>query len=174
MRTAPAPRRRRFWGPGATKVRAARRTIRQRLSPSRITRSTTEQTGRPSKRPSGFCDRRHSQAPGDASRSWREGARASVCALTPSDAGRQTLDPSVLADHERLADELQLDRIDVSDPSLYQKDVWRPYFRRLRRDDPVHYCPESPVGPYWSVTRHKDIIDVEVRHRVFSSSSTLV
>ncbi len=83
------------------------------------------------------------------------------------------MDPSIAADHAKLAEDLPLDRIDVSDPSLYQKDVWRPYFRRLRRDAPVHYCPESPVGPFWSVTRHKDIIDVEAKHRVFSSSSTL-
>ncbi len=83
------------------------------------------------------------------------------------------MDPSVVADHARLAEDLPLDQIDVSDPALYQQDVWRPYFRRLRRDAPVHYCPESPVGPFWSVTRHKDIIDVEVRHGVFSSSSTL-
>ena len=83
------------------------------------------------------------------------------------------MDPSVVADHANLAESLPLDQIDVSDPSLYQLDVWRPYFRRLRRDAPVHYCRESPVGPFWSVTKHKDIIDVEVRHRVFSSSSTL-
>ena len=48
-----------------------------------------------------------------------------------------------------------------------------PYFRRLRRDAQVHYCAESPVGPFWSVTTHRDIIDVEVRHRVFASSSAL-
>ena len=82
------------------------------------------------------------------------------------------MDPFVV-DHANLAESLPLDQIDVSDPSLYQLDVWRPYFRRLRRDAPVHYCRESPVGPFWSVTKHKDIIDVEVRHRVFSSSSTL-
>ena len=37
----------------------------------------------------------------------------------------------------------------------------------------MHYCAESLAGPYWSVTKHKDIIDVEVNHRVFSSSSAL-
>jgi len=83
------------------------------------------------------------------------------------------MDPSIAADHDKLAENLPLDRIDVSDPELYQKDVWRPYFRRLRRDAPVHYCRETPFGPFWSVTRHKDIVDVEVRHRIFSSSSSL-
>jgi cytochrome P450 len=76
-------------------------------------------------------------------------------------------------DHETLAATMPLEAIHVADPALYQQDVWQPYFRRLRRDDPVHYCPESFAGPYWSVTKHKDIIDVEVNHRVFSSSSAL-
>jgi hypothetical protein len=83
------------------------------------------------------------------------------------------LDPSVVLDHAKLAEELPLDQIDLSDPALYQQDLWRPYFRRLRRDAPVHYCRESPIGPFWSVTKHRDIIDVEVRHGTFSSSSAL-
>jgi cytochrome P450 len=62
-----------------------------------------------------------------------------------------------------------LDAIDVSDPRLYQDDVWYPYFARLRREDPVHYCPESPYGPYWAVTKYSDIMKVEVNHQVYSS-----
>ena len=56
---------------------------------------------------------------------------------------------------------------------LYQDDVWQPYFARLRREDPVHYCPESRYGPYWSVTKYKDIMQVEVNHQVYSSASEL-
>jgi hypothetical protein len=51
-----------------------------------------------------------------------------------------------------------LDSIDVSIPELYQEDVYQPYFERLRREDPVHYCADSKFGPYWSVTRYKDIM----------------
>ena len=40
---------------------------------------------------------------------------------------------------------IPLGRIDVSDPKLYQDDVWYPYFARLRCEDPVHYCRESPL-----------------------------
>lgn len=64
-----------------------------------------------------------------------------------------------------------LDVIDVSDPQLYLDDTWRPLFARLRRDDPVHYCPASAYGPYWSVTRYQDIMDVELNHQAYSSSS---
>ena len=76
-------------------------------------------------------------------------------------------------DHAALAETMPLAEIDVSRPSLYQQDVWQPYFRRLRREAPVHYCKESKLGPFWSVTKHKDIVAVEVNHRTFSSSSTL-
>jgi cytochrome P450 len=69
-----------------------------------------------------------------------------------------------------LSDDISLEAIDVSDPRLYQDDTWRPLFARLRRDDPVHYCPASPFGPYWSVTLYKDIMDVELAHAVYSSS----
>ncbi|HEY4471933.1 MAG TPA: cytochrome P450 [Stellaceae bacterium] len=67
-------------------------------------------------------------------------------------------------------DNIPLDRIDVSDPKLYQDDVWWPYFARLRREAPVHYCPQSLYGPYWSVTKYKDIMQVELNHQVYSSS----
>ena len=68
---------------------------------------------------------------------------------------------------------IPLDSIDVSDPQLYQDDVWHPYFARLRREDPVHYCRESLYGPYWSVTKYKDIMQVEINHQVYSSAAEL-
>jgi cytochrome P450 len=71
------------------------------------------------------------------------------------------------------ADSIPLDSIDVSDPRLYQDDVWYPYFARLRHEDPVHYCRASLYGPYWSVTKYKDIMQVEVNHQVYSSASEL-
>jgi cytochrome P450 len=62
-----------------------------------------------------------------------------------------------------------LDKIDVSDPRLYYNDTWYPYFERLRREDPVHYCAQSTFGPYWSVTKYRDIMEVETHHKLFSS-----
>jgi cytochrome P450 len=64
---------------------------------------------------------------------------------------------------------IPLEDIDVSDPELYQTDSWRPYFERLRNEDPVHYCADSPYGPFWSVTRFHDIVDVDRNHEVFSA-----
>ncbi len=79
------------------------------------------------------------------------------------------LDAALHADPEGMA----LGAIDVSDPRLYQDDIWHAYFARLRREDPVHYCRDSLYGPYWSVTKYKDIMQVEVNHTVYSSSSEL-
>jgi hypothetical protein len=53
--------------------------------------------------------------------------------------------------YQKRAASLPLAEIDVSDPALYQHDAWRPYFQRLRAEAPVHYCPESAYGPFWSV-----------------------
>lgn len=35
----------------------------------------------------------------------------------------------------------------------------------------MHYCADSDYGPYWSVTRHEDIMSVETDHQTFSSAS---
>jgi cytochrome P450 len=68
---------------------------------------------------------------------------------------------------------IPLDRIDVSDPKLFETDTVGAYFTRLRREAPVHYCADSQFGPYWSVTKYKDIMQVEVAHQVFSSETHL-
>jgi cytochrome P450 len=69
---------------------------------------------------------------------------------------------------------LPLAELDVSDSRLYQQDAWRPYFERLRKEDPIHYTATSPFGPYWSVTTHDDIVHVESNPDIFSSFPTIV
>jgi len=58
---------------------------------------------------------------------------------------------------------------DVSDPALYQNDTFMPVFEEMRAAGPVHFHPESPYGPYWSMVRFKEIMEVEVDHRTYSS-----
>ena len=62
-----------------------------------------------------------------------------------------------------------IEAIDVSDPGLYEADLWRPVFARLRNEAPVHYCADSAFGPFWSVTRFEDIMAVDSNHEAFSS-----
>ena len=61
----------------------------------------------------------------------------------------------------------------VGDPVLFQTNSHWPWFERLRREAPVHYCPDSEFGPYWSVTRYNDIMAVDTNHGVFSSDAAL-
>ena len=68
---------------------------------------------------------------------------------------------------------MPLERIDVSQPRLYQDDTWEGYFARLRRDDPVHWTEGGMYGDFWSVTKYKDIMAVDTNHHVFSSDATM-
>lgn len=64
---------------------------------------------------------------------------------------------------------VDLATMDPAHPALFEADTFWPYFERLRAEDPVHYTPESMVGPYWSVTKFADIMHVDTHHEVFSS-----
>ena len=66
-----------------------------------------------------------------------------------------------------------LDEIDVRVNQRFADNTFWPFFERLRREAPVHYCKESEAGAYWSVTRYHDIIDIETRHEVFSSEGSI-
>ena len=66
---------------------------------------------------------------------------------------------------------IPLDAIDVSQPELFRTDSHWEYFRRLRREDPVHYCEQSLFGPYWSVSKFRDIMEMEKNHQDFSSDA---
>lgn len=64
-----------------------------------------------------------------------------------------------------------LEKIDVSRPELFKNDSWQPWFARLRKEAPVHYLADSVNGPFWSVTSHALIKEVDSNNTVFSSSS---
>ncbi|WP_199698921.1 hypothetical protein [Oleomonas cavernae] len=68
---------------------------------------------------------------------------------------------------------MPLAEIDVSDPARFRDDTMWPFFERLRREDPVHWCANGMYGPYWSVTKYKDIMQVETSHHIFSSDTTM-
>ncbi|UTD27868.1 cytochrome P450 [Bradyrhizobium sp. WD16] len=66
-----------------------------------------------------------------------------------------------------------LEDFDVGHPELFRTNSFWPYFERLRAEDPVHYCRAGMFGPYWSVTRYNDIMQVDTSHGVFSSEASL-
>ena len=71
-------------------------------------------------------------------------------------------------------EEVELADIDVSNPFMYRQGRWTSYFERLRNEAPVHYRAKSPFGPFWSVTRHADIIAVDKNHELFSAEPFII
>lgn len=68
---------------------------------------------------------------------------------------------------------IPLDQINLADPGLFQRNEHWPFFERLRKEDPVHYTPDSEYGPFWSVTKYNDIVAVDSNYKVFSSHNAL-
>jgi cytochrome P450 len=66
-----------------------------------------------------------------------------------------------------------LDRLDMSEPHRFVENSFWPLFARMRRDAPLHHCPESSFGPFWSVTRYDDIMRVDTDHKSFSSEPAI-
>jgi cytochrome P450 len=66
-----------------------------------------------------------------------------------------------------------LQTLNPAQPRLFEADAHWSWFERLRKEDPVHYTPESDFGPYWSITKFNDIMAVDTNHQVFSSESSL-
>jgi cytochrome P450 len=84
----------------------------------------------------------------------------------------QTGDDQLRAAREK-AYSMPLADFDPGHPELFRTDTHWPYFDRLRKEDPVHYCKDSIFGPYWSVTKYNDIMAVDTNHGVFSSAAAL-
>ena len=68
---------------------------------------------------------------------------------------------------------VDITELDVSDPRMFQHDYWHDLFARLREESPVHFQPESPAGPFWSVTRYEDIVAIERDTDTFSSEPSI-
>jgi cytochrome P450 len=78
---------------------------------------------------------------------------------------------NTLTDQQTEVDAVKLEDIDVSRPEIYRSDTWRPWFARLRREAPVHYQADSVNGPFWSVSNHRFIKEVDSNNEVFSSEA---
>ena len=65
---------------------------------------------------------------------------------------------------------IALEDIDPAQEELFEADAHWGLFERLRKEDPVHYTADGPYGPYWSITKYRDIFDVDTDHETFSSA----
>lgn len=67
-----------------------------------------------------------------------------------------------------------LDRTASLDPSLPERFAdgsAHAIFAQLRREAPVHWCPESQFGPFWSISSYDDIVAIEAQPALFSSEA---
>ena len=93
---------------------------------------------------------------------YRRGHRSGEAACTgPSN---QTGEASLARRARARPIRFRLSDFNPGDPELFRSDTLWPYFDRLRKEDPVHYCKDSMFGPYWSVTKYNDIMDVDTNH----------
>ena len=69
---------------------------------------------------------------------------------------------------------IPLEDFDVANADLFEQNAFWPYFERLRKEEPIHYCTNNEdFGPYWSVTKYNDIMNVDTNHKVFSSEDAI-
>lgn len=64
---------------------------------------------------------------------------------------------------------IPLSKLNPGHSDLFEANTVLPYFERMRKEAPVHYCEESQFGPYWSITKYDDIQYVDSNHELFSS-----
>jgi cytochrome P450 len=62
-----------------------------------------------------------------------------------------------------------LEELDPTLQARFELDQQDAVFTRLRKEAPVHYLKQSQYGPLWNITRYKDIVDIEIDHKTFSS-----
>ncbi|MFT6274863.1 MAG: cytochrome P450 [Halioglobus sp.] len=69
---------------------------------------------------------------------------------------------------------LPIEELDPSAAALFQQQLHWAYFERLRKEDPVHFVNSAEFGPFWSITKFKDIMFVDSHHNEFSSEPVIV
>lgn len=59
----------------------------------------------------------------------------------------------------------------IADPRTYgDEHSYHRLFERLRREDPVHWTEPSQFRPFWAVTRHADVMAVELNSANFKNA----
>nr|WP_321442292.1 cytochrome P450 [uncultured Hyphomonas sp.] len=56
---------------------------------------------------------------------------------------------------------------EIVHPELYASWEIHEVYTKLRREDPVHWTQPDGFRPFWSITKHADILEVEKNNKVF-------
>jgi len=68
------------------------------------------------------------------------------------------------------AKDIDLSTLNIADREIWRQDKFHEYLARMRKEAPMHWCPDSAVGPFWSATKYKDIMEIDINYKDFSSS----
>ena len=75
----------------------------------------------------------------------------------------------------RAPEEIPLAELNLMNPCLFHDDYHLRLFARLRKESPVHLQRDhEEVGPFWNITRYKDIMRVDTDPETFSSDGSIV
>ncbi|MCS5585729.1 MAG: hypothetical protein NZ777_19735, partial [Pseudomonadales bacterium] len=76
---------------------------------------------------------------------------------------------------------MEINDIDLMQPTLFHGDYHLKLFERLRQEDPVYFQKVTEIGNngeelgrIWHVTRYRDIMAVDTNPQVFSSAGSIV
>ena len=59
--------------------------------------------------------------------------------------------------------------LDLTDPDVHTAGVPHATFQRLRDEDPIAWCEERDASGFWSVTRYRDIVELNRDFKTFTS-----
>ena len=62
------------------------------------------------------------------------------------------------------------DKVDLSSQDAFNQGAPFATFDRMRREDPIAWCPEDAGRGFWSITRHSDIMELNRNTRILSSA----
>lgn len=62
----------------------------------------------------------------------------------------------------------------IADPKTYaSEEAFHSLFTKLRRDDPVHWTEPDEYRPFWAITKHADIAEIEKQNELFINDPRL-
>ncbi|MBY9068109.1 cytochrome P450 [Hyphomonas sp. WL0036] len=60
---------------------------------------------------------------------------------------------------------------EIVNPDLYASEEIQDIYTRLRQEDPLHWTQPDGFRPFWSVTKHADILEIERQSSIFINSA---
>jgi linalool 8-monooxygenase len=65
---------------------------------------------------------------------------------------------------------VKLDDVHLENPDLYTSGIPQEIFTQMRREDPVHWNPETGGRGFWCITKYDDVTAISKNPRLFSSA----